>query len=301
MTQPDPADYWTGPAVWLFNPLGYPAGAVMFIGPVLFPAGLDPANTQTAMMVLGPGGGQVQVPAVFDGQPGPSPKLRNINYTPVPYGEALPTPAAQFVQVIPGGPGVAAVYDLNIAVQQGEPGTAGSFQIADAEDFEGALVNLYTIAWNATAGKFNPQALPFCAFYNVTGIASTSTAAGQVRSLTEITIPPQPNPYVPVVIGASAEIAGTVNTQVDLVVREGGAVNTQTGVEVGRGFGRLGVTFDVPSIDSTFGGGLLTDGFGQIAAGTSATFYLNCEDQQATSDEYSTGRAGFAIGCLAVA
>lgn len=299
MTQPDPADYWQGPAVWLFNPLGYAPGAVMFIGPTLFPAGLDPANTQTAMMVLGPGGAQITVPAVFDGKPGPSPKLRNINYTPVPYGEDLPDPPARFVDVIPGSPGVASVYDMNLAVQQGAPGQSGSFEIADADDLDGDLVNNCTIAWNATDEKFNPRALPLCAGYNVTGIGSTSTSAGQVRSLTSITIPPRPNPYIPV-FWAEAEVVGTVNTQVDLVVRLSGSMNTQDGVEVGRGFGRLGATFDTPSISSTFAGGLLTDGFGQVAAGTSATFFLNCENQQGTNDQYATGRAGFAIGCLAV-
>lgn len=296
MTQPDPADYWNGPAVWLFNPLGYAQGAVMFIGPMLFPAGIDPGSTQTAMIVLGPGGGKMTIPPVVQGDPGPSPDLRNVNMTQVPYGDALPSPPASFTKVLPG------VFDLNIALNSGAPGESGSFSIATADDFAGSLSNGDVPAWNSATSKFNPVSLPMGKWYNVTGISATGTGAGQVRSLTSITIPAQDRDWIPVAV-AGAEVVGTSATQVDLVARLGGSANSQSGSEVGRGLGALGVGTQTttPAILPTFGGGLLTSGFAQVAAGDTATIWLNCEEQQSTTDTYATGRAFFAVCAAPVA
>ncbi len=302
MTSPQPniADYWTGPSVWLFNPQGYAEGAVAFVGVTLFPAGITPGSTQTAVAVYGPSGAQVNLPAVFDGPPGLPPTLRNINYTAVPYGDALPSPPAQFVPILPGGSGEASVYDLDIAVQQGEPGQSGSFAIAAATDLSAAPADKNIIQYDAATSKFNPVTLPIIAAFNATGIAATGSSAGNVRTLSSVAVPPIARPWIPVV-AADAEIVGTANTQVDLVARVGGGLNSQSGVEVARGMGTLSsAAISVSSINPTFRGGLLTSGFGQIAAGTGATIYLNCEEQQGTTDNYSTGRAGFSVFAVAV-
>ncbi|OIN79775.1 hypothetical protein BMG05_16650 [Mycobacterium malmoense] len=275
--------------MWLDSPIEYAEGSQAFVGVILFPAGIDPGSTKTAVMVLGPGGGQMNMPAVKTGPPGPTPTFRNVNYTPVAYGDALPDPPAQFVDVLPG------VVDFDIAIQQGPPGQSGDFEIQQAQDLSGTLADKNTIIWNGSTSKFNPIPFPFLAVYNVTGIEATGSGAGQVRTLTSVSVPPQPRAWIPIVTAAAAEVVGTANTQVDVVARLGGAANSQSGVEVARGFGRLGAAFDTPSGQGTFMGGLLTSGYGQVAAGDGATIFLNCEQQQATTDTYSTGRAGFTV------
>ncbi len=296
MTSPQPniADYWTGPSVWLFNPQGYADGAVAFVGVTLFPAGIDPGSTMTAVAVYGPSGAQVNVPGVFAGPPGASATLRNANLTQVPYGEALPSPAAQFIEIVPG------VYDLDFALQSGAPGVSGAFAIASATDLSGTLADNNILEYNASTSQFNPVTLPIVVAYNVTGIAATGSSAGQVRTLSTIVVPPQARPWIPVV-AADAEVVGTANTQVDLVARMGGSLNSQSGAEVSRGMGALSTaSITVPSIVPTFMGGLMASGFGQVAAGSGATIYLNCEEQQGTTDTYSTGRVGFAVYAVPV-
>lgn len=293
-SRPSIADYWSGPSVWLESPIEYAQGSYAFVGVVLFPAGINPGATQTAVVVLGPSGAQITLPAVAAGPAGPAPTLRNVNYTPVAYGDALPSPAAQFVDVLPG------VYDFDIAVQQGEPGVSGAFAIADATDLSGTLADKNILQYSASGSDFVPVPLPVIAAYNANGIAATSSGAGQIRTLSSVSVPAQGRPWIPVV-AASAEVVGTVNCQVDLVARMGGSLASQTGVEVGRGFGALGVaTTTIPSIVPAFGGGLTGSGFGQLAAGSGAVIYLNAEQQQSTTDTYATGRTGFAVFAVPV-
>ncbi|PQM45211.1 hypothetical protein C1Y40_04637 [Mycobacterium talmoniae] len=298
MTQPNPADYWNGPAVWLQNPLGYAPGAMMFIGPVLFPAGLDPNTTQTAVVVLGPGGGQFNLPPLAAGESGPSAQFRKVNLTQVPYGNDLPNPPASVTPVVPGGPGVAAVYDLNLALNSGPPGDIGSFLLSQAEDLVGGLEGGFTLIWNAVTNAFNPAPLPVTEWLNVTPIAATGNSAGQVRTLASLTVAAKTYAWVPIVL-AQCEVSGTANTQVDLVARLGGSANTQTGTEVGRGFGQLGTSPAPPTIGPSFTA-LLSGGAGQVAANTGATIYLNCEQQQSTQDQYSTNRCRYVVGIAQV-
>lgn len=296
MTSPRPsiADYWTGPSVWLESPTEYAEGSYAFVGVTLFPAGIDPGATQTAVIVLGPSGAQANLSAVATGAPGPSPTLRNANLTQVPYGDALPSPAAQFVQIVPG------VYDLDLALNSGAPGSSGAFAIASATDLSGTLADKNILEYDAGTSKFAPVTLPIIAAYNATGIAATGSSAGNVRTVSSIAVPPIARPWIPVV-AASAEIIGTANTQVDLVARIGGGLNSQSGSEVARGMGTLSsAAISVSAIAPTFMGGLLTSAFGQVAAGSGATIYLNCEEQQGTTDNYSTGRVGFAVFAVPV-
>ncbi|MDY0112717.1 MAG: hypothetical protein RBS21_00395 [Corynebacterium sp.] len=292
--RPSIADYWTGPSVWLQSPIEYAEGSYAFVGVTLFPAGINPGSTQTAVVVLGPSGAQANLSAVATGPPGPAATLRNANLTQVPYGDALPSPAAQFVEILPG------VYDLDIALNSGAPGQSGAFAIAQATDLSAVPADKNIIQYDAGTSKFNPVTLPIVAAFNATGIAATGSSAGNVRTLSSIAVPPIARPWIPLV-AATAEIVGTANTQVDLVARVGGALNSQSGVEVARGMGTLSsAAISVSAIQPTFMGGLLTSAFGQVAAGSGATIYLNCEEQQGTTDNYSTGRAGFSVFAVPV-
>ncbi|TDH57556.1 hypothetical protein E2F47_01955 [Mycobacterium eburneum] len=260
----------------------------MYTGPVLFPAGLDPATTQTAVFVLGPNGGTINVPPLAAGQPGPPPVLRNANLTEVPYGENLPSPAAQFVEVSPGSAGVASVWDLDFSLHAGSPGDIGTFLITAAQDIGGTLLNAGSLVWNAITGLFEtqPQLIPIVV--NVTGIGNTAAAAGATRLLQALEIPAQKYDYIAIVLGDST-VTGTANTQVDLVAR----LNSQStaGVQLARGRGQVGavtgtnpwVTTMIPNL-----GALATDSSLRVTKGNVATIYFNAEQQASTGDQYTT-------------
>lgn len=260
---------------------------MVFIGPVLFPAGIDPGSTQTAVCVFGPGGGKINVPPMLQGETGPAPELRNINYTDVDYGDALPNPPAQFVPVVPG------VYDLNLAVREGKPGEQGDVFISDALDFEGPPVGNRGMIYNAATGKWQPCPFPFAGPFNLLNIPNTGTTAPQVRTLATLQVSALPFAWTPKVF-AKTTVEGTANTQVDLVARLGGngiTANSTAGAQLARAGGPpgsfIGTTPWQLSATPDFGG-LLSQNYGQVAAGQPATIYLNTEQQASTQDGYST-------------
>ncbi|WP_163753156.1 hypothetical protein [Mycobacterium botniense] len=77
------------------------------------------------------------------------------------------------------------------------------------------------------------------------------------------------------------------------MARLGGAPNTQGGAEIGRSarWARRPGACDHPRVRGFAQRGSV----GQVGAGTSATVYLNAEQQAATTDEYSTGRCVFTV------
>ncbi|WP_163753158.1 hypothetical protein [Mycobacterium botniense] len=171
-----------------------------------------PRFDETAVMVFGPGGAQANgIPPLAAGQPGPPPQLAIGNVNTLAAGSSA---TADLRETAPGGPGIPSAYALDLGLPQGSPGTVG-FLIASAEDLVGTLVNGATLLFNSATGKFYPAPLPFLFAYNVTGIPTTGTSGGQVRTLSSLTIPAQTQPYLPLVF-ASVEVAGTVNTKVDL-------------------------------------------------------------------------------------
>ena len=286
---------------WTFNPTGYAPGAVLYYGPILFPAGIDPGTTQTAVMVLGPAGGRVNVPPVFDGQPGQSPDL---SVGTVTTGAAGSSVAFSLTQTSPGAAGVSSAYTVDVTIPKGDTGAAAANTLISPQpsDLEGSPGALKMIGYDPTMSKAQWQPLPLSFAYNVTGISTTGTGAGQTRSISSITIPAQANPWLPIIF-ADCVITGTANTQVDLVARLGGTINTTSGAQVGRGRGQIGAitgtnpwcTTIIPNFTS-----LLTGGYGQVAASTSQIFYLNCEQQASTTDLYSTGAASFTVAGIAL-
>jgi hypothetical protein len=272
---------------WTFNS----DGSAVYNGPTLFPAGIKPGSTQTVVCVFGPGGAKVMVPALAQGESGLPPELSIGTISTLAAGSDV---TASWTEVSPGGPGVAGEQALNLGIPQGAAGESGEFSIAGATDLVGSLENLFTLVYNSATSKFNPVPLPFLFAYNVTGIATTSTSAGQIRTIQDLTIPEQAQPYL-LVVAAQIEVEGTANTQVDLVARLGGSADTQDGTEIGRGFGQLGAApapaTIIPEWTALLDGGSTE----QVAASTAATVYLNCEQQASTTDEYSTNRCNFTV------
>ena len=290
--------------VWTKDPEGYAAGAYLYNGPILFPAGIDPDSTQTVVCVFGPAGGRANFPPVQAGTPGPPPELSMGGVTTLTPGASV---TADLIQTSPGAPGIASQYDLYLGVPAGVAGTAAANTLISPQpaDLEGTPGLNKMIGYDATGLKAQWQPVPYLTVFNVpqASIGTTGTSAGQTRSLTYITIPSQPYNYIPIVLGADATITGTANTQVDLVARLGGSPNTQTGAQIARGRGPSGAVIGanpwtnqiVPNFTS-----LLTGGYAQVSAGTTATIYLNTEQQASTPDLYSTDTASFTIGALAV-
>lgn len=281
---------------WTFDPIGYPPGAVLYYGPILFPAGIDPGSTQTAVCVFGPAGGRVNVPPVFDGQPGQPPTLNPGTATTLAPGASA---TFALTQTSPGGPGVASVYTVDMGIPKGATGAAAANTLISPapSDLEGTPGVNKVIGYNVGDAKAQWQPLVVTNWYNVTGIAATGTGAGQTRSITSITIPAQPKTWIPIVF-ADCTITGTANTQVDLVARLGGTINTTSGAQVARGRGQIGaITGANPWIVNTNLNfpSLLTGGYAQTTSGT-ATIYLNCEQQASTTDLYSTGVASLTVG-----
>lgn len=286
---------------WTFNPEGYPPGSALFYGPVLFPAGIDPETTQTVTCVFGPAGGRVNVPPVFDGQPGQPPMLTVGTVDTISVGgDATFT----LTQTSPGGSGTSSAYTVDVGIPVGATGAAAANTLISPQpsDLEGTPTAKQMIGYDAGTSKAQWQNIPFSFAYNVTGIAATGAGAGPTRSLTSITIPGQATAYIPLFF-TKAVITGTANTQVDVVVRMGGTINTTSGSQVARGWGPIGAvtgTNPWPVTATPDFTSLITGGYGRVAASTAETFYLNCEQQASTTDLYSTGIASLTVAGIAV-
>lgn len=272
----------------------------MFTGPVLFPAGLDPANTKTAMVVLGPGGGQINVPPLAQGEAGPSPTILIGTPQTLPPGSAA---TAELPIITPAQPGVGPVYELDLGIPTGAQGPAFETQIIDASDLTGTPAAGYTIVYVPAQGNTPAQtawaAMPFSSVYNVPNIPDTNTVGGELRTLATISVPAQPFLWVPIIF-AMATVTGTADCQVNLVARQNnGSSGNFSGSQVAKAQGQLGTGPATLTTIPAFTGTLAGDaGSGVIPANTVSTFYLNAEQQAPTTDEYSTSEATYFLGVL---
>lgn len=242
----------------------------------------DP-TTGTATITFTPSGGLGTLPALLDGQPGPPPILRNIYTTSVPFGQTAPAPS--FTPISPGGPGTPSVYDMNIAVTAGEPGTTGNFLIQDAKDFLGSLVNGAVLVWNTVDNAFNLQ-LPMMSTYTWPSVVNSTSGSGPgPRTLASVTIPAQTFAYYPIVSGQTL-VSGTVNTQVNVAA----CIGTTGGPQVGSGFGVAGQPTQVITLSSGPPAGSSAT-YGQVAANTSATILFTATQVGANQDSWSTSES----------
>jgi hypothetical protein len=237
-----------------------------------------------AVIIITPLGGLGTLPALLEGQPGLPPVLRNINSTQIPAGTALPDPAWEWVLISPGGPGVAAVYDLNVAINAGETGESGSFAIQDATDLSGSATNNWTVIWDAVEDQFKYAPLYIGATYWPSTISSTSgfTAQGTPRTLTSVSIPALPFAWTPVMYGQTV-VTGTVNTVVELSAN----IGSTSGDQVGVGYGVAGQANQTVALISGIPAGSAS-GYGQVAANSSATIVLSATQTANTTDSWAT-------------
>lgn len=287
----------TGPAVWDFSPAGYPAGAVMFTGPVLFPGGLDPSGTKTAMIVLGPGGGQITVPPLAQGESGLPALLTFPPPTTLAAGSAATIDVDQTAQ---GGPGVAAAYTIQLGIPTGQAGPAFATEIISASDLTGTPAAGYTIvfvpAQGNTPAQFAYAAQPYSSVFNAINIPDTPDTAGGNRTLDQISIPAQPFIWTPD-IKSTSTMTGTVNTQPALVARlNNGGSGPFSGTQVGFGQGALGDEVQSVTAIKAYDVAMSGDsGGGAIAANVGVTIYLNAEEQADTTDQYATSDTTFTV------
>lgn len=241
-------------------------------------------TTGVATITITPSGGLGTLPALLEGQPGLPPTLRNVNFNQVPYGTALPTPAASWTLVSPGGPGQAAVYDLNLNLNAGPPGTPGAYKIANAQDLAGTAANNYTLVWNALSNEFQYQPQYLGKVYWPSTINSTSgfTAQGTPRTLCQISVPALPFAWYPVVMGQCI-VTGTVNTQIELSAN----VGSTTGDQVGVGYGVVQLPNQTVALASSIPAGA-TGTYGQIAANAAGTIVFSATQVANTTDSWST-------------
>jgi hypothetical protein len=285
--------------VWTWNPEGYPEGSVLYYGPILFPAGINPNTTQTAVCVFGPAGGRANFPPLQQGPPGLPPQFTYGGTTTLAPGAAA---YVDQVMVSPGGNGVAPVYENFYGIPKGDPGTPAANTLISPRpsDLENAPAAGQMIGYDAVANKAQWQPIPFLFIANIpsASIATTGTGAGQIRTLSYMTMPAQTLPYIPLVF-ADTVTTGTINTQIDLVARLGGAPNTNTGIQIGRGRGQIGavtgtnpwVVDMIPNFANALSGGTET-----VSVGATPTIYLNAEQQNTlTADGYSTGVTSYTV------
>ncbi|TDH48898.1 hypothetical protein E2F47_22290 [Mycobacterium eburneum] len=230
MTQP-----WNVPGAWYPNPEGYPEGAMAYVGPVVWPNGIDVGTTKTAMMVFGPAGATGNFPVMSPGLPGLPPVLRNLTVNPVPYGTALPDPPGSFKVVSPGGPGIAAVYDMVIYINEGPAGAAGqSTNLTSAPDITGTLANGVTLLWNEAQGVFNYVAAQVTSLLTTGSFTSQSSSGQETVQLYTCGVSAQANNALLVPYG-SVVMQGTANTAFEISANVGSTTGTQIGVGWGVG------------------------------------------------------------------
>jgi hypothetical protein len=188
---------------------------------VTFNGGFDPSTGAAAITVTPTGNNASQLvstlPGLVNGQPGQPAQFRNVNLTQIAYGTSLPSPAATVSTVSPGGAGVPALYDLNLNLNSGAPGTNGtSGTLGGASDLSGTATIQYAplVSQTSPSVAFTYGALPFCVVSVPATINSTS-GNSTTRTLCTASFAALPYPWYPWVSG-SCIITGTANTRVDL-------------------------------------------------------------------------------------
>lgn len=262
---------------------------------ITFNNAFDP-STGIATITITPKGGIGTLPGVLQGQPGLPPVFRKVNYTPIPFGQALPDPPASLTMISPGGPGVASVYDLDIAVNSGPGGPAGATSLSDMTDVSGSSFNQAVLTWDQSTNNWIYTNLPFMGLYVPQTINSTSGSAAS-RVLASVTVPALTYKWVPMV-SAQCVVSGTANTRVDLMATE----VSPSGVRVAYGYGYAGQTSSsAPVVVSATANTNLSSV--QVPAGQAETIYLSAVQQNSsTTDNWSTsqGTTTFSVWAMPV-
>lgn len=268
--------------VWVENPAGYPAGAWMYSGPVLFLPSNDAANTGMGVLVLGPGGGRSNFPIAAQGLPGQSIVIDSASATPLAAGAS---PTVAFTPVSPGGAGVAAHYTVTLGIPAGNDGATSAFALQDATDLTGtAAVGMVPTVSSLGPVAFALTTPPAVKWYSAGPFAATTSNVNTVKNLGSLAIPAQP------VAGwlevyASLLTVGAVDTQVNAVAH----IGSTSGTIISSGTGAAG-TAPPPTLIQPNG---LTLSAGILAASTSTTVFLNAENQTSSANPWNTAAGGY--------
>jgi hypothetical protein len=270
---------------------------------VTFNGSFNPATGVAAITVTPTGTSASQLvstmPALLQGQPGQPATFRNVNLTQIAYGTSLPSPAATVSTVSPGNAGTPAVYDLNLNLNSGAPGSNGTnATLADASDLSGTPTIGYALTCDQTSPDeaFIYAAMPFGAVSVPVTINSTSGNSAQ-RTLCSASFPALPYPWYPWASG-SCIIGGTANTRVDLWA----ALTSPTGqiVAYADGYtgdtGVLGARSLVVNLPTTLS-------LAKVPANTAATVYFVAQQQNVgVTDNWTTSSATtrFSVGAMLV-
>lgn len=252
-------------------------GSVDFNGTVRFPAGTNLASG-VGIVIFGPDGGFANFGAIAKGDPGVSPTL-TFQTVQVAAGTALPSPNPAVV-FTPGSGDTPPNYALTQYVNAGATGAPGGTEILTATDLEGSAAAGYTIGYSATDSKAQWQPKLAGNWYVASPISATASNTNAQKNLASISIPAQPFNWWPE-IQAQAQVIGASDTRVDLVAR----INSTTGTICGYGYG---VTGAAPPTVVALPSGLAVSSANIISAGSSATIFLNAENQTASANPWNT-------------
>ena len=268
------------------TPVAFPAGSWAFGGPVIFLPSNDAGNTGTGILILGPGAGAASFPAVDSGPAGP-PATMSFTVSPVAYGTTLPSPNPAVVNPSPG------VYDLTIYLNEGAPGSPGTYNLQGSQDVSGTATVGYVPVITSLTGGGGPHPLQFQwqpelgsgGYYSTTGGAATASNTTSPKNLTAIGIAPRPYAWWPECKGQALTV-GASDTRVDYTAR----INSTSGQIVGYGLGQAGAA---PCPTGLIDQGLNLTGPQIVPANTAATIYFNAENQTSSINPWSVAAGWF--------
>lgn len=272
---------------WVQNPSGYPLGSWMYSGPVLFLPSNDAGNTGMGVLILGPGGGRSNFPIAAQGLPGQSIVIDSATATAL---SPSATPTVVFNQTSPGSAGVAAHYTVALGIPGGTPGASSAFALQNATDL---TVGAAAVGMVPTVSSLGPVAFtlttpPAVKWASAGPFSATASNVNTIKNLGSLGVSGQPAAGWLEVSGQCLTI-GAVDTQVNLVARLGGSANTFPIISYA--IGQAGAS-PAPTLLIPQG---LTSSAGIVAASTSATIFLNAENQTSSANSWGVA-AGATLG-----
>jgi hypothetical protein len=242
-------------------------------------------TTGVATLMLTPNGGVGNLPVLASGPSGPPPVIDSVSVTQIAYSASPSAPV--WTLVSSGGPGVASHYTLSFEVNEGSPGSAGSYELQNATDLTAGTAAVGSVlAVNSLSPiTFGYVAQPAGnAYQSVSFTAASGNSSPQ--TLATLTVPAQPFNWLPDCVGWAIP-SGTANTHVDLRVLLN---NPTSGQQVAYGYGITGAGTTWPALPVPLlpaFGGAITGGYGQVNAGSAASFYFQCLQTASTTDSFS--------------
>jgi hypothetical protein len=259
-------------------------------------------------IAVAPPGGIANFPAAIQGDRGFTPTFRNIDLVELAHDDATAA-SATWTLITPGTPTTAPVFDLELTLHRGAPGSVPSFNLLDAGDLNdgGSPSAGYIFRINEDGDGVELVALMLGNTYWPTAVTVLSNATG-ANAVASVTIPPQVSKCRLHVNGQVIISYDGANVQADLVARLGGTgtgTGATDGLVIARGQGLPGSAALMQNLAFTPSPPVnSTAGFGEVAAGGSGrVVYIRIEQIGSGTDTFDTvsGRALFSVDVTPVA